>query len=305
MKKTLFKLAMLLPSPFRWSQEFTPLYRGLIPNNLPHLPDKEKVIRLDRSEIHLSNVSKPGYASFIPENGNQRKPAVIICPGGGYRILAATAEGTDVAKLLQQRGIAAFVLKYRLPDDRYQVNKTFAPLQDAQEMIKTIRLHAKEWGIDPGKVGIMGFSAGGHLAATLSTHFAAALVDNQQHISLRPDFSILLYPVISAREAIRHIGSQERLLGKKPDPAMVNFFSNELYVDSNTPPAFIVHAEDDTTVPVQNSLLYYQQLQTEKVRGNALHLFPSGGHGFGLHIKDGKVQWPELCFQWMRESSWL
>ena len=190
---------------------------------------------------------------------------MVICPGGGYGVLAASHEGADVAKQFNEWGVTAFVLKYRIPDDRIMTDKEIGPLQDAQRAIQWVRENAAKWKVDPSHIGIMGFSAGGHLASTEGTHFTHELIANKKHTSLRPDFMILIYPVISFTDSIGHIGSRENLIGKNPSPEKIIEYSNELQVNANTPPAFLVHAGDDDAVKVQNSLYFYNALQKNHV----------------------------------------
>jgi len=225
--------------------------------------------------------------------------AIIVCPGGGYSILAIDKEGTKVAEEFNKWGVTAFVLKYRLPDDSFNVDKSLAPLQDAQQAIRFVRANAKEWGINKDQIGIMGFSAGGHLASTAATHFNfKADAGNNDTTSARPDFAILLYPVISFDTTFAHMGSRNKLLGSKPTADRTAFFSNELQVTSKTPPIFIVHASDDTGVPVENSIRFYQACVKNKVPVE-MHLYPHGGHGFGLNNKTTTDNWMERLKNWL------
>jgi acetyl esterase/lipase len=231
--------------------------------------------------------------------------AVIICPGGAYWGLAIAHEGEDVAKWLNSLGITAFILHYRLPSDAIMVNKSVGPLQDAQKAIRMIRQHAKEWKIDPARIGIMGFSAGGHLASTLSTHYNEKVYESAEQISARPDFSLLIYPVISMAEGITHAGSRANLLGENPPPDRVRHFSNEEQVDEQTPPTFLVHSIDDVVVPVQNSVDYALALQKHHVPCE-LHVYQSGGHGYGLG-RSGNTEssWPDACRKWLEARGLL
>jgi acetyl esterase/lipase len=198
-------------------------------------------------------------------------------------------EGEEVAKAFARQGIAAFVLKYRLPSDEIMQDKQIGPLQDVQRALMIVRQRAKEFQIDTSKVGVMGFSAGGHLASTAGTHFRTSVISNPEHINLRPDFLMLIYPVITMGK-YTHPGSRLQLLGKTPSAEQVNGYSNELQITADTPPAFIVQAGDDRAVPVQNSLMFYAGLLEKKIPA-ALHLYPAGGHGFGLHNKLVKEEW--------------
>jgi acetyl esterase/lipase len=227
---------------------------------------------------------------------------VIICPGGGYSILAFDKEGTRVAEEMVRWGVTAFVLKYRLPDDSSNIDKSLAPLQDAQQAIRLVRTNAKEWGIKRDQIGIMGFSAGGHVASSAATHFDfKADTANNDTTSVRPDFAILIYPVISFDSTIGHKGSRNNLVGTKATTEKINFFSNELQVTQNTPPSFLIHAGDDATVPVENSVRYYQACIKSKVPAE-MHLYPKGGHGFGMNNKTTDDSWMERLKNWM--SRW-
>ncbi|GGB04405.1 beta-xylanase [Puia dinghuensis] len=251
-----------------------------------------------------SKVSRPTLTVWQPPAGKRTGTAVIVCPGGGYVHLAMTHEGTQVAAWLNSLGITAFVLKYRLPDDETMVDKTIGPLQDAQRAIQLVRQRAGEWGVNPGKIGILGFSAGGHLASTAGTHFTTPVIANPAGVSLRPDFMVLLYPVISFDDSIGHRGSRDNLIGKQPSPEGIKKFSNELQVTDQTPPAFLVHAEDDRTVPVINSLEFYIALMRHRVPAE-LHVYPKGGHGFGMHNPTTTDQWPDRLVNWLTAGGWL
>jgi acetyl esterase/lipase len=289
------------------AQEPFPLYGdGPIPNSKP-APDREKIDSSGNPvRYSYSDVSHPTLAVYLPPAGKSNGTAVIVCPGGGYVHLAFTHEGTDVAKWLNSIGVTAFLLKYRLPSDETMVDKTIGPLQDAQRAIQVVRERAAEWGVDPGRVGIIGFSAGGHLASTAGTHFDHAVIDNKSGVSLRPDFMILLYPVISFSDSIGHRGSRDNLLGKRPDAAAILAYSNEKQVTDRTPPTFIVHAEDDKTVPVLNSIYFYEALLQHHVSAE-MHIFPRGGHGFGMwnHASSGTDQWPDMLQGWMAAQGLL
>jgi acetyl esterase/lipase len=288
------------------AQQELPLYGGQpIPNARPGA-DVESVDTSSGQPVRysFSKVSHPTLTVFLPMAGKGNGTAVVVCPGGGYTHLAMTHEGTDVAKWLNSLGITAFLLKYRLPSDETMVDKTIGPLQDAQRAIQLVRERAAEWSLDAGKVGILGFSAGGHLASTAGTHFLQTTIDNPAQVSLRPDFMVLLYPVISFSDSIGHTGSRESLIGKHPDPALVLAYSNERQVTAQTPPTFIIHAEDDKTVPVLNSLNFYEALVRHGVRSE-LHVYPRGGHGWGLWNPLSRDQWPDRLKEWMEVNGWL
>jgi acetyl esterase/lipase len=239
---------------------------------------------------------------FLPTREKATGTAVLICPGGGYAALAFGHEGNAIASWLNDNGIAGIILKYRLPSDLIMKDKSIGPLQDAQEAMRIIRRNAVAWNIDPKKVGVIGFSAGGHLASTLSTHYADKVYDVADTISARPDFSLLIYPVITMDSSFTHAGSRKNLIGDKPSDEAIKSFSNELQVNEKTPPAFMVHSADDQTVPVKNSIVYYEQLVKYKIPSE-LHIFQKGGHGYGLGgSKDTQSAWPGLCINWLKAS---
>ncbi|HEX9956082.1 MAG TPA: alpha/beta hydrolase, partial [Fibrella sp.] len=244
--------------------------------------------------------SQPALSVFRPASPNGS--AVIICPGGGYYFESTLAEGTRIAEAFTKQGVTAFVLKYRLPSDSIMRNKSIGPLQDAQQAIKLVRDQASEWKIDAKKVGLMGFSAGGHLAATAGTHFTTAYIPNQAATNLRPDFLILIYPVISMTETLAHEGSKDLLLGPTPTQENVRLFSNEQQVTAQTPPTWLTHTGDDTVVPVDNSIQFYQALVRNKVPAE-MHLYPAGNHGFVL--KQPTDEWMQPLFAWMKKNGWL
>ncbi len=282
------------------AQTIIPLYKE-VPNSKPDSNYKEKADTGKDGVIRISKVSIPEIAIFKAPNPRKKSAAVVICPGGGYSILAYNLEGTEVAKILNSWGITAIVLKYRLPDDAIMKNKSIGPLQDAQRALQYVRAHADELNINPEKVGIMGFSAGGHLASTASTHFEKSYIENPKNISLRPDFSILGYPVISMTDSLAHMGSRENLLGKNPSKELIKEFSNELQVTKNTPPTFLVLADDDNGVNPENSIKYYEALLKSHVPVE-MHIFQNGGHGFGTHLLDGKDNWMDLLKVWMEHN---
>ena len=304
MKKILATLSLFSFMVARAQQEL-PLYgTGPIPNSKASADMETADSSGHPVRYSLSKVSHPTLTVYLPAAGTANGTAVVICPGGGYMHLAYTHEGTDVARMLNGMGIAAFLLKYRLPSDETMVDKTIGPLQDAQRAIQLVRQRAADWGVDPGRVGIMGFSAGGHLASTAGTHFGTAYIDNKDNISLRPDFMVLLYPVISFNDGYGHRGSRDALLGPHPDTSIIREYSNEFQVTAATPPTFIVHAEDDNVVPVVNTLYFYEALQRNGVQAE-MHIYPKGGHGFGLHNPTTKDEWPERLREWLDASGWL
>lgn len=248
--------------------------------------------------------STPTLDYYPATKEQDSKTAIVICPGGGYGMLATNHEGKMIAEWFNQMGISAFVLKYRLPSDKTMIDKSVGPLQDAQEAIRIVRRGAEKWKIDPNKIGIIGFSAGGHLASTASTHFNEKVYESDT-ISARPDFSLLIYPVISMDTIITHRGSRNNLIGKSPSDEMVNHFSNEKQVNTTTPPAFLVHSIDDRTVPVENSINYALALKRFK-RPCELHIYQSGGHGYGLgRSTNTESTWPEACKKWLQRNKFL
>jgi len=276
------------------AQEVIPLYPGVIPNSIPN-DMKEDTLKFGDVIVGYRNISVPTLQVFLPESGKATGMGVIICPGGGYFMETYVMEGITVAGEFVKRGIAAFVLKYRLPGDRIMTDKSVGPLQDAQQAIKTVRMRAGEWGVDPGKIGIMGFSAGGHLASTAGTHFDKSYIPDDEDVSLRPDFMILVYPVISMETGLTHQGSRDNLLGLNPTEEQVRLFSNELQVTEDTPPTWLTQAGDDATVPVENSIRFYQALIKNHVPAG-MNLLPAGGHGFLTMPSD---EWMEPMFRWL------
>ena len=287
---------MLATMNFAQAQQESPLYPNGVPN-AKQVPNTQKSVTDANGILRISEVTVPTLTVYPANPAKANGTAVIIFPGGGYTILAASHEGSDVAKVLNDMGVTAFVLKYRLPNDNAQIDKTIAPLQDAQQAIRSVRKDAIKYGINPNKIGIMGFSAGGHLAATTGTHFDKQVGELASEISVRPDFMILGYPVITFKE-FGHAGSREKLVGKNPDQALIDEYSNELHVTKETPPTFLVHAGDDMAVPVKNSLVFYEALQKNGVLAE-LVIYPKGGHGFGLNNKTTKEKWMDNVKNWM------
>jgi acetyl esterase/lipase len=284
------------------AQEIVELYPGSIPNSK----------KTEKKETFASGmfrgVTKPTLEIYLPEKekagindtaGQTNRTAIIIIPGGAYGVVVYQGEGISTAKQFAKNGIVAFVLKYRLPDDSVMLNKTIGPLQDAQQAIKLVRENAAKWRIDVNKVGIIGFSAGGHLASTAATHFQKPLIENANNTNLRPDFQVLVYPVISMQDSLTHRDSRNNLLGKNPSKELVDQYSNELQVTEKTPPAYITHAADDKTVDVDNSIAYFESLRHRHVDVE-MHIYPKGGHGFIFRQPD----WMEPLLVWMRKNNW-
>ena len=275
------------------AQTVIPLYDGSIPNNKSATKPETNM-----GNGRIAGITTPTLTVYLPEKKDSFLTAVIICPGGGYARLAIDHEGHEVAKTFNQKGVAAFVLKYRIPADSSMNNKEIVPLQDAERAIQLVREKAKEWNINPDKIGIMGFSAGGHLASTLGTHFNMVMVDNPKNINLRPDFMILGYPVISFADSLAHMGSRDNLIGKNASTEKIRLYSNELQITAQTPPTFLVHASDDKTVKVENSILFFEALLKNKVLAE-MHIYEKGGHGFGLHNPTTKSDWFDIAINWM------
>lgn len=277
------------------------LWQGDIPGAKKSADYIEKTTGGNGEIVRIGNISAPELTVYLPKPEIATGSAVLIIPGGGYSIVAIDHEGFEVAKWLNTLGIAGIVLKYRLPSDVIMDNKSIGPLQDAQEAMRVIRRNAEKWNLKTDKIGVIGFSAGGHLASTLSTHYDEKVYELKDNTSARPDFSILIYPVITFDAAFTHKGSRNNLIGENPSEDQVKKFSNELQVNSQTPPAFLVHSSNDEAVPVQNSILYYQQLQKNKVQAE-MHIFQKGGHGYGLAKNRGTESgWPALCANWLKE----
>lgn len=286
---------MLMLSVTLSAQEVINLYPGTIPNS--KVTDKDGNGSNESSGL-IRRVTKPTLEIYLPEKEKATGVGIVICPGGGYSVLVYQGEGVSTAKEFAKKGVAAFVLKYRLPDDSTMVDKKIGPLQDAQQAIKLVRENAAKWGVDPHKIGIMGFSAGGHLASTEATHYKKALIENSNNTSLRPDFQILVYPVISMQDSLTHLDSRTQLLGKNPSKEDIDEFSSELQVDKDTPPAYITQAADDKTVDVDNSIIYFEKLRHHNVPVE-MHIYPKGGHGFVFRHKG----WMDPLFSWMEFSN--
>jgi acetyl esterase/lipase len=249
------------------------------------------------------DADKPSLTFYLPEATRATGTGVVVCPGGGYQMLAMDHEGKQIAQWLNSIGIAAFVLKYRL-GPRYHHP---APLLDAQRAIRIVRSRAQELHVSPHDIGIWGFSAGGHLASTASTHFDAGdpkAADPADRASSRPDFAILAYPVISFTTEYTHTGSRDNLLGKNPDPKLVEFLSSEKQVTRDTPPTFLFHTDEDDGVPSENSVLYYLALRRAGVPAE-MHIFQHGPHGVGLAPTDQVLSlWSHCLANWLKARNW-
>ncbi|MHA4807099.1 alpha/beta hydrolase [Flavitalea flava] len=309
--KGLLCLLFLFGSATVRAQQQIPLYPGRIPNAKQNI-DRETAKKDLVVDTVVSHVSRPTLSIFLPPKGKANGTAVIIFPGGGYGVLLTKREGSDVAREFVKLGIAAFVVKYRLPDSSIMVDPGIGPLQDAQQAIRIVRGRAAEWGINQDRIGVMGFSAGGHLASTVGTHFYKPVIDKeesqaksnegetQKNRSLRPDFMLLINPVISFTDSIGHRGSRFNLLGQSPSPEQILYFSNEYQVKADTPPAFLVHSGADSVVPVSNSIQFYEALRRNKIPAG-MHIYSKGEHGFltGPSFEE----WFGRCIYWMKEMN--
>lgn len=250
--------------------------------------------------VRVRKVSEAEMYVYLPEKEKNTGAAVVICPGGGYGMEAMDHEGYEMAEWLKSKGVAGIVLKYRLPYGHHEI-----PSGDARQTMRIVRMNAKEWGIDPNKIGIAGSSAGGHLASTVGTRFDLGNKESKdpvEQMSCRPDFMLLLYPVISFSEAVGHMGSRKNLIGEGNDWKLAKQYSNELNVTTETPPTFLVLADDDKGVIPQNSVDFYLALKQNNIPAE-MHIFQEGGHGFGMTKKNLPVdQWPELFYSWLKAS---
>jgi len=285
-------LILLVPIAMSAQGDIVPLYQG-VPDCANEQVEEAAID--DRIGRRISRVHEPSIEVFLPK-GESNGTGVVICPGGGYKILAYDWEGTRMAEWFSEMGVAAFVLKYRLPHWESSDCRDKVALDDAQTAMKLVRANADKYQIDPDRLGVMGFSAGGHLASTLSTHYDEGS---------RPDFSILMYPVVTMDPEVTHGGSKTNLLGENPSAQMIEHFSNELQVDENTPPTILIHAADDKAVLPENSIRYYQALLKSGVPA-AMHIYESGGHGFSFAEGLGSVEnWPQAVETWLDDHGLL
>ncbi|MEI6749381.1 MAG: alpha/beta hydrolase [Bacteroidales bacterium] len=300
MKKLILTLSFIaILSTVFGQNETIVLYADGVPGSKGIQIDEES--KTTDGITRVKNVMQPALYVFQPRSKTS-DAAVVICPGGGYSILAIDHEGYEIAKWFNERGVTAFVLKYRLPQENLFSDKEIRPLQDAQQAIRIVRKNAEKYGVSPDKIGIMGFSAGGHLAATASTHFEKQIGEiTDPAISVRPDFSILIYPVITFNDSIVHSGSRDNLIGKNPPADKIEFFSNEKHVSKETPPTFLISTSDDFVEP-ENSILYFQACRKNNVPVE-MHIYEKGGHGYALKKKGlGPVEtWPDRLQDWMKE----
>jgi len=298
MKSASILLILIFAMHHLYAQTTINLYDGSVPNSKPYTT-KELWDPQSNGDTIVHYTSVPTLTVFLPDKNIANGTAVVICPGGGYWVTSIVKEGFDIAREFNKWGVAAFVVKYRIPNDSSMIDRKIGALQDAQRAIQLVRTHAKEWNVDVNKVGIMGFSAGGHLASTAATHFNKSYIENPKNISLRPDFSIFIYPVISFQDSIGHIGSRDQLIGKNPPKPLLDSYSNELQVTAQTPPTFLVHSTDDDVVPVMNSIRFYESLLQYKIPAE-MHIYKAGGHGYGMNNPTTKDLWMERCKTWMQ-----
>jgi len=283
------------------AQEFIPLWeKGKMPNS------KGIELKDDIRNERIYQVGTPGFYAFFPSNQENKGAAVLICPGGGYQHLAYIISGMQLAKWFNTLGISAFVLNYRLPNSPDVRQREIAPLQDAQRAMRIIRSNAEKWQIKPDKIGVLGTSAGGHLAANLgtSTEDATKINDELDKFPFNPNFMILVSPVITMGE-YAHTGSRKNLLGENPSRQLIEKYSLEKQVTATTPPAFIVHAADDKAVNPRNSLMFYNALLDKSISAS-LHIFPNGGHAIALRNNPGSTEtWTNLCEMWLTEMGFI
>jgi acetyl esterase/lipase len=272
-----------------------PLYENDVPNSR-----KVPADHLEQTDTDglVTRITQPALIPFFPEKQTATGTAILIFPGGGYRLLSLGA-CEEIAKALNKEGIAAFIVKYRLPNDTIMITRSIGPLQDAQAAIRRVRKRAAEWGIDPNKVGMMGLSAGGHLVSMEGTQLNRVVIDNEEKINLRPDFMALLYPVIIYDPAIPR--TRENLIGKEPSSELLNLYSTDKHVTAATPPTFMVHAADDDVIPVKNTLSFFDALLKANVKAE-MHILQSGGHGFALTDANSKDNWFRMFKSWLIEN---
>ena len=293
----LLKIGFALVAGTLYGQQFIPIWEH---NRMPNTRGLE--LEYQEKDQRITQVSSPGIYAFFPSQDENNGSAVLICPSGGYQKLTYDLGGFQLAKWFNTLGMNAFVLIYRLPNSPDLIEREKGPIQDAQRAMKIIKAHAYKWGIDTTRVGIMGSSAGGHLASILGTHTDdfSLTGDTMDRYSFKPGFMILVSPVISM-DKYTHIGSRNNLLGESPSIEMITLYSNELHVNGDMPPTFVVHAQNDQTVSPMNSILFFQAITAEGAKG-CLHIFPQGDHSIGLRNNPGSTdEWTVLCEKWLSE----
>ncbi|MDR2440466.1 MAG: alpha/beta hydrolase [Planctomycetaceae bacterium] len=282
-------------------------------NTVVHAAEQKQITLWEQgapNALGTEEKDKPRITVWFPDKNNATDMAVIVCPGGGYAGLALDHEGKQIGEWFHSFGVTAVILEYRHRGKGYGHPN---PLLDVQRAIRTVRFHANDWGIDPAKIGVMGFSAGGHLASTAGTHFDNIKEPNSEKIpndeidkmSCRPDFMILCYPVIQFATKFTHIGSQNNLIGANAPKELIDYYSNEKHVTEKTPPTFIFFTNEDTAVPAENGIAFYLALRKHKIPAE-LHIYQKGAHGQGLaKNRTGNEIWPELCKAWLINNGFL
>lgn len=290
-------IALVLIAVSLHAQQTIALFPQGVPNSIPGIDSEYS--KGEGAERLIFNVRNPTLTIYLPPKQKSTGAAIIICPGGGYGCVVIDWEGHRIAKAFAKKGIACFILKYRLPNDKMMQDRTLGPLEDVQQAILTVRKKYRDYSIDTSKIGVMGFSAGGHLAAMAGLKYKTALISNKDQINLRPDFMILMYPVITMDTLAGHKGSIFNLLGPAPTAQKMADYSGQLLVTPETPPAFITVAEDDELLG--SSVLIYDALHTNKVSAE-LHIYSTGGHGFLKYplFED----WTAPLFKWLKVSKW-
>ncbi|MBA4015894.1 MAG: alpha/beta hydrolase [Pirellula sp.] len=304
---TLVALVMLFASALDAAEPAKPAPPKVIGRGTPPPETQEKLLLWPEGApgaLGTAPVDTPWIWLYPAPAETATGAAVVVCPGGGYGGLAIAHEGNEVAKWWNSHGVSAYVLKYRVAPYKHPV-----PLGDVQRAVRLVRSHAAEWKLDPQRIGVMGFSAGGHLASSLATHFDAGKTDSKDPIdgfSCRPDFAVLCYPVITfTQEKYMHAGSRRNLLGDKPDPELVKLMSSELQVTDKTPPTFLFHTAEDTGVPPENSIFFFEALRAAKVPAE-MHIYQRGKHGVGLAADDPVLgTWPARLKDWVSAGGWL
>lgn len=314
MKRILIVMAALIAgaaalSPLAGAQSAVRMDEGLPRVDLwtpGHIPNSKGLALPDSVARNRTwRIGMPRIYVYQPGPEDRSKTAVLVIPGGGYAKQAYETAGDALAKWLNSIGVTAFVLIHRLPNSQDLIDGSLAPTQDAQRALRYIRHHAEEFGIDPQRIGVMGCSSGGHVSACVSTigEDWSAVGDELDAERFRPDFAILISPVISLQDPIANVGSRDMLLGeRKNDPALRTRFSMDEQVTAANPPTLFIHAANDTSVPQQNSIRMYNALVDAGVRGSSLHIFPHGGHAIALRRQPGSTAvWPEIAEMWMKE----